>query len=175
MIAEFIRRLELRDLTVVGNDTSGALCQILCANHPELVGRLVLTNCDAFEHFPPPAFRVVEAAGAHVPGLIAGLDLRLRARPLRRAVMRAAPLTIRPLPDELLSAWFAPLRDPRIRADVRSVLRGISPEHTMAAAERLRAFDRPAQIAWGTRDRYFPFADAERLARTLPRARLEHG
>jgi pimeloyl-ACP methyl ester carboxylesterase len=80
MIAEFIRGLALRDLTVVGNDTGGALCQIQCANHPELVDRLVTTNCDAFEHFPPPAFRAVEAAGAHVPGLIAGLDLLLRAR-----------------------------------------------------------------------------------------------
>jgi hypothetical protein len=43
--------------------------------------------------------------------------------------MKAARLTIRPLPDELLSACFAPLRDPLIRADVRSVLQGISPEH----------------------------------------------
>jgi pimeloyl-ACP methyl ester carboxylesterase len=173
MIAEFIQRLHLREVTVIGNDTGGALCQILCANHPELVDRLVLTNCDAFEHFPPAAFRAIEAAGAHVPGLIAGLDLVLRARPLRRAVMAAAPVTVRPLPDELLAAWFAPLHDPRIRADLRSVLQGISPHHTLTAAERLRTFDRPALIAWGTRDRFFPLSDAERLARTLPDARLE--
>jgi pimeloyl-ACP methyl ester carboxylesterase len=173
MIAEFMQRLQLREVTVVGNDTGGALCQILCANHPELVDRLVLTNCDAFEHFPPTAFRAIEAAGAHVPGLIAGLDLVLRARPLRRAVMAAAPLTVRPLPDELLAAWFAPLHDPRIRADLRAVLQGISPTHTLAAAERLRTFDRPALIAWGARDRFFPLSDARRLAQTLPCARLE--
>jgi pimeloyl-ACP methyl ester carboxylesterase len=62
MLAELIERLQLTDVTVVGNDTGGALCQILCANHPELVGRLVLTNCDAFEHFPLGAFRPIEAA-----------------------------------------------------------------------------------------------------------------
>ncbi len=81
MITEVIEQLQLRDGTVVGNDTGGTLCQILCANHPEVVDRLVLTNCDAFEHFPPGAFRVIEAAGAHIPGSIAGLDLMLRARP----------------------------------------------------------------------------------------------
>lgn len=173
MIAEFIERLQLNDVTVVGNDTGGALCQILCANYPDLVGRLVLTNCDAFEHFPPGAFKVIEAIGAHVPGSIAGIDMFLRVRLLRRAVLMAAPLTMRPLPDELLSAWFSSLHDSRVRADVRAVLQGISPKHTVAAAERLRTFDRPALIAWGARDRLIPLRDAERLAETLPRSRLE--
>jgi len=173
MIAEFIGTLGLRNVTVVGNDTGGALCQILCANHPHVVDRLVLTNCDAFENFPPVAFRAMEAVGAHVPGVIAALDLVLRSRVMRRAVMSAAPLTVRPLPDEMLVDWFAPLGDRRIRADLRAVLRGISPEHTLAAAERLRTSDRPTLIAWGSRDRFFPLRDAERLARTLPWAQLE--
>jgi pimeloyl-ACP methyl ester carboxylesterase len=173
MIAELIERLQLREVTLVGNDTGGALCQILCANHPELVDRLVLTNCDAFERFPPAAFRVIEGAGARIPGLIAGLDFLLRARVLRCAALAVAPLTMRPLPDELLASWFEPLHDRRVRADVRSVLQGISPEHTLAAADRLKTFDRPALIAWGTRDRFFPVSDAERLARTLPCAHLE--
>jgi pimeloyl-ACP methyl ester carboxylesterase len=173
MIAEFIERLELGRVTLVGNDTGGALCQILCANHPEVVDRLVLTNCDAFENFPPVAFRALERAGADIPWAIAGLDLALRARTVRRLMLAAVPLTVKPLPDDVLAAWFAPLRDPRIRADLRAVLRGISPEHTLAAGERLRRFDRPSLIAWGTRDRFFRLRDAERLAQTLPCARLE--
>jgi len=173
MLADFIERLQLTDLTVVGNDTGGALCQILCANRPDLVGRLVLTNCDALEHFPPKAFRPIEAAGAHVPGLVAGLNLLLRARSVRRILLAAAPLTIQPLPDELPAAWFAPLRDRSIRIDLRAVLQGISAKHTLAAAERLGSFDRPALIAWGVRDRFFPLSDAERLAEILPCSRLE--
>ena len=43
-------------MTLVGNDTGGALCQFVAVRHPERVGRLVLTNCDAFERFPPAAF-----------------------------------------------------------------------------------------------------------------------
>lgn len=173
IIAELIVELQLPEVTVLGNDTGGAISQILCANRPEVVNRLVLTNCDSFERFPPVAFRAIEHAGARIPGAIAGLDLLLRLRLLRRAALAVAPLTMRPLPDRLLTSWFEPLHDRRIRADVRAVLQGISPGHTLAAAERLKTFDRPALIAWGTRDRFFPLNDARRLARTLPNARLE--
>jgi pimeloyl-ACP methyl ester carboxylesterase len=173
LIAELIQELRLRNVTVLGNDTGGALCQILCANHPELVDRLVLTNCDAFERFPPAAVRAVERAGARIPGSIAALDIFLRLRLLRRAALTVVPVTMQPLPDALLASWFEPLHDRRIRADLRAVLQGISPVHTLAAAERMKKFDRPALIAWGTRDRFFPLSDAHRLAATLPHARLE--
>ena len=173
MLAEFIERLQLTDVTVVGNDTGGALCQILCAHHPDVVDRLVLTNCDAFEHFPPAVFRPIEAAGASVPGLIAGLDLLLRMPWFRRAALTAVPVTIRPLPDDVLATWFAPLRNSRIRAALQTVLQGISARHTVEAAEQLAHFPRPALIAWGARDRFFPLSDAARLTQTLPRARLE--
>jgi pimeloyl-ACP methyl ester carboxylesterase len=172
VIAELIVRLQLQDVTVIGNDTGGALCQILCANHRELVDRLVLTNCDTFENFPPFPFPAFYALGGHVPGLIAGLGQVLRRRFLRRAGLAAVPVTMRPLPDELLADWFAALHDPRIRADLRAVLRGISPKHTLAAAKRLATHDRPTLIAWGTRD-HLPVRDAQRLADTLPNARLE--
>ena len=173
MIAELIVRLHLHDVTVIGNDTGGALCQILCANHPELVDRLVLTNCDTFEKFPPFPFPAIYGLGGYVPGLIAGLDQVLRRRFLRRAGLAAVPVTMRPLPDELLAGWFAALHDPRIRADLKAVLRGISPKHTLAAAERLSTQDRPTLIAWGTRDHLLRVRDAQRLADTLPNARLE--
>ena len=173
MIAEFIDRLELRDVTIIGNDTGGALCQILCANDPDLVDRLVLTNCDTFENFPPFPFPAIYGLGGRVPGLIAGLDQILRRRFLRRAGLAAVPVTMRPLPDELLTGWFAALRDPRIRADLKAVLRGISPKHTLAAAQRLATYDRPTLIAWGTRDRLMRVRDAQRLANVIPNARLE--
>ena len=173
LIADLIARLELDDVTLVGNDTGGALCQLVVAHHPGRIGRLVLTNCDAFEHFPPPAFRFVIRALGRVPGAVAALELFGRARPMRRATMALAPLTVEPVPDELLKSWLAPLRDRGVRRDLVRVLRRISPEHTLDAARRLAEFDRPALIVWGLRDPFFAFSDAERLAATLPDARLE--
>src|SRR5438270_2195277 len=173
LIAEVIERLELDDVTLVGNDTGGALCQLVSAHHPERIGRLVLTNCDSFEHFPPPAFRLVIAGLARVPGAVAALDLLGRSRRMRKATMSLAPLTVEPPDDGLLKEWVSALHDRRVRRDLVRVLRVVAPSYTLEAAEKLRGFDRPALIVWGMRDRFFPFSDAERLAETLPQARVE--
>ena len=67
LIAAFLAELELDDVTLIGNDTGGALCQLAVTRHPERIGRLVLTPCDAYEHFPPPAFRYLQVL-ARIPG-----------------------------------------------------------------------------------------------------------
>ena len=171
--AELLERLELTDVTLIANDTGGALAQLVAADHRERIARLVLTNCDAFENFPPASFGPVVTALARVPGAVAGLGFGGRFAFVRRASMKAMPLTVDPVPDELLKSWVEPLRDRRIRRDLVRVLRGISSEHTLAAAERLKTFDRPVLIAWGLRDRFFPVTDAERLEALLPYASLE--
>src|ERR1700754_3706895 len=51
IVAEFLDRLDLRDVTLVGNDTGGALVQLLLDD--DRVGRIVLASCDAFDNFPP--------------------------------------------------------------------------------------------------------------------------
>jgi pimeloyl-ACP methyl ester carboxylesterase len=173
LIAELIEQLELTDVTLVGNDTGGALCQLVVANHPQRIGRLVLTNCDAFENFPPPAFKLLIKGLARVPGAVVTLATLARLRAGRRAAMSLAPLTVEPPPDALVESWVAPLRAHTIRRDLIKVLRSISSKHTLAAAERLPLFDRPVLVAWGTRDPFFPLADAERLVAAFPDARLE--
>jgi len=50
--------LELTDVTLVGNDTGGALCQFTIDTDQSRIGRLVLTNCDAFDAFAKPVHLV---------------------------------------------------------------------------------------------------------------------
>src|SRR5215213_152987 len=79
LIADLLDALELEDVTLVGNDTGGALSQLVAARHPERLGRLVLTNCDAFENFPPKMFRPLVVA-ARTRTLTAAMQpMRLRA------------------------------------------------------------------------------------------------
>jgi pimeloyl-ACP methyl ester carboxylesterase len=173
LIAELIERLGLDHVTLVGNDTGGALCQLVVTQHPRRIARLALTNCDAFEHFPPPAFVPLVKGLARVPGAVAALAQLGRVGVFRRRSMALTPLTVQPIPDAMLKSWVAPLRDRAVRRDLVKFLRGVSPRQTVEAAERLPGFSGPVLIAWGTKDRFFPLSDAERLAALFSDARLE--
>jgi pimeloyl-ACP methyl ester carboxylesterase len=173
LIAELITRLELTDVTLVGNDTGGALCQLTAAARPDLVGRLVLTNCDAFEEFPPRAFKPLVKGPARFPALVTGLAALSKIGPIRRGSMALASLTVNPIPDELLRSWVEPLGNSGVRRDVVKVLRGIDPRYTLEAAEQLRTFAKPVLLPWGARDKFFPIQHAERLTAVFPDAHLE--
>ncbi len=57
MINDMIVALDLSDVTLVGSDTGGGLCQLVIDAHPKRIGRLLLTNCDAFDKCPPVPVR----------------------------------------------------------------------------------------------------------------------
>jgi pimeloyl-ACP methyl ester carboxylesterase len=173
IVAGFLESLELDQVTLVANDTGGAISQITAANHPERIGRLVLTNCDAFENFLPPAFRPLQWA-ARVPGLLTGVLQSMRLEPLRRTPLAYGWLIKRDLAGAPLREWVDPFLSNRaIRRDTVKVLRGISPRYTFEAAEKLSSFDRPTMLAWAVEDRFFKLSYAERLAATIPGASLE--
>jgi pimeloyl-ACP methyl ester carboxylesterase len=171
LIADFIGALELDRPTVVANDTGGALSQIAAVNHPEAFGRLVLTSCDAFEHFFPVMFKYLKVL-AGIPGAMSLLRQSVKLKPVRRAPNALGWLMRQDPPQEVLDSWTEPLRDAGVRRDVVKVLRGIHKRHTLAAAERLGEFDRPVLLAWAAADKVFPLSDAQKLAAIFPDARL---
>jgi pimeloyl-ACP methyl ester carboxylesterase len=171
LIADFLAALDLQDVTLVGNDTGGALCQLVVTRHPERVGRLVLTNCDAFETFPPKAFRPL-VVGARLRLLTATMQ-SMRVGALRRLPIAYGWLTKRPLPHDVLEEWVRPFLTTRgVRRDTRKAMAGLDPAILLDNAPRLREFDRPVLIAWAPEDRFFPVADAHRLAAVFPDARV---
>ena len=173
IVAAFLEALDLRDVTLVGNDTGGAICQLVAVNHPGRLGRLVLTPCDAYDNFLPPMFRPLQLA-ARVPGAVWLIAQSLRPRPARRLPLAFGWLSKRPLARDVSDAFLAPvLHDRKIRREVAAVLRGISPRHTEEAARRFGEFDKPVLLAWAPEDRFFKLRYAERLAEAFPNARLE--
>lgn len=173
LIADALQALELHDVTLVGNDTGGAICQLVVTERPERIGRLVLTDCDAFDNFLPPLFRGFQLA-ARVPGLLTALVQPMRVRALRRLPIAYGLVTKRRVDHAVTDAWVRPfLTQAGVRRDTRKLLRGISKRDTVQAAERLRSFDRPALLAWAREDRAFPVEHAHRLAALLPQGRVE--
>jgi pimeloyl-ACP methyl ester carboxylesterase len=173
IIAGFLDALDLQDVTLIGNDTGGAMCQLVATNHPERLGKLVLTPCDAYRDFLPPAFRYLQVV-ARVPGALAMLTQSMRLRSVRRMPIAFGWLTKKRLSNELLDRWVEPgMTNPAVRRDAGKLLRGISNRYTLEAAERLAGFDRPTLIAWAPEDRFFKVANGRRLAEAIPNARLE--
>jgi pimeloyl-ACP methyl ester carboxylesterase len=172
LIADFMAALELDDVTLVGNDSGGALSQLVVTRHPERVGRLVLTPCDAFDNFPPKMFRYLGWA-AKVPGGMGPIAQSMRLRANRRSPIAFGWLTKRRLPNAVSDHYVNPvIHNRRIREDARAFILGVDPADTIAAAQKLPGFDRPVLLAWAPEDRFFPIAHAERLAELLPDARL---
>lgn len=173
LIAEFMEKLDLRDVTVVGNDTGGAICQLLVTEHPERVARMVLTPCDAFEHFFPPAFRPMQWAAKIPGGLAAGL------RPVKIRAFRESPLGFgwlskRGIPDEAMDSAFGNyFGNKAVQRDTEKFVRQVSKKDTLAAAEKLRDFHKPVLLAWAREDKFFKVKLAERLLERLPNGRLE--
>jgi pimeloyl-ACP methyl ester carboxylesterase len=172
LIMEFLDALSLDQVTLVGNDTGGALCQMVAARHPRRLSRLVLTPCDAYENFPPRLLFLPLQLAAIVPGGLKVLLWLLRLRLLQRLPFSFAGLTKR-LDRDTITAWLRPgLDSPGIRRDLAKVIRGVDRRYTLEAAARLPEFERPTLIAWAPEAPFFPVKDAERLAADLPQSTL---
>jgi pimeloyl-ACP methyl ester carboxylesterase len=174
LIGELLEKLDLHDVTLVANDTGGALTQIfLASGNTERVGRVVLTPCDSFENFLPPMFRPLHYL-ARVPGAVNAIVQPLRAPALRQLPLAFGWLAKRRIPNDVTSAWLRPaMTDRGVRRDVAKLLRGVDSRFTTEAAGKLPGFDRPVLIAWAPEDRFFPLEHARRLAELFPDARVE--
>ncbi|MFR9751518.1 alpha/beta fold hydrolase [Nocardia sp. 004] len=173
LIAAFLERLDLTDVTVVANDTGGAITQVLLTRDRSRIGRVVLASVDSYEGFLPQPFTAL-ATLAKIPGSIRPLTELLRIRALHRLPLAFGLLTKRPIPPEIVDSYLAPSRESAaIRKDLRRFLRSVHRRYTLDAARHFADIDIPVLLAWAREDRLFPASFAERLARDLPNATLE--
>jgi pimeloyl-ACP methyl ester carboxylesterase len=174
LVAEFLDRLDLHDVTLVGNDTGGALVQLLICHDTARVGRVVLASCEAFDNFPPGLTGRTLALAGRLPPPMFGLFMQqMRVRPLRRLPIAFGWLTKRG--DAATARWMKPvMTQPEIRRDaVRTLRTALADTDLMLdAAKCLPTFDRPALVVWASGDRVMPPEHGRRLAERLPQGRL---
>ena len=179
LIPDSLELLDLHDATVVVNDTAGGLLLLsLASGHPGLdrIGRLVLTNCESYEHFPPESLRMAAQMCRLLPWLAtAGIMLQAR-RGLRSPEARrkgTATVAATELDDARAASFAGPgQRDRRVSGDLVAAMAGCRPQLLLDAAREIPRFTRPVLLVWGTECRFFPVAHAERLAADFPRATL---
>jgi pimeloyl-ACP methyl ester carboxylesterase len=174
LVAELLDRLDLHDVTLVGNDTGGALVQLLMAQSSPRVGRVVLVSCDAFDNFPPGLTgRTLMLTGKLPAGLFGAFMQQMRLRAVRRLPIAFGWLTKRG--DAATAGWIRPiLTRPEIRRDTVRMLRAAAADTglLLGTAAAFPGFDRPALVVWASEDRVMPPEHGHRLAGLLPQSKL---
>jgi pimeloyl-ACP methyl ester carboxylesterase len=170
IVADFLERLDLNDVTVVQNDIN--IAAPLVNDHPERVSRLVLVACEAFDNYPPGLPGRMIKWAVRVPG-----GLFLAFQPLRFRAMRRLPpfgmLAKRPIPDHIADRWLRPLlTESYALRDLRKYARSAETAQMVEATERLRQFDKPVLVVWAPEDRMMPPEHGRRLVELLPDAEL---
>ena len=170
LLLDCLELLDVTDATIVANDTAGGLLLLsLASGHPALerIGRLVLTNCESYDQFPPNKLKMASAMCRRMPALARGA-VRLTAR--RRNV---SGVTENGLDSERAESFFGPiLRDRRMADDLVAALAGERPQLLIDAAKAIPGFDRPVLVIWGEACKFFPTGYARRLAADFPSATL---
>jgi pimeloyl-ACP methyl ester carboxylesterase len=174
LLAEFLERLELQEVTLVFNDWCGA--QLLVAKGWDgRVGRLVLASCETYDNYPPGLPGRVAALAARLPGGLAATLKLLRLRALRRSPMTFGLMSKRPIPDELFDQWLEPaLRNPGIRSDLRKYAGDTRQgrRQLVNANSRLAGFGKPVLVVWAAEDKVMPIQAGRQLAAAFPDSRF---
>jgi pimeloyl-ACP methyl ester carboxylesterase len=173
LIEEFLAALDLDDVILVGNDTGGALAQMLAARNPDRLGMLVLTPCDAFRNWPAWWSKLLRPIG------YSQRAMKVIGTPLKRHAVQRLPFVYgwvvkRHPPEDIVQSWIEPgLRDVGVRRDFGKAFRATRVKQTLEAARRLPQFKKPALVVWQTERTFiYPVRHGRRLAELL-RAPLE--
>jgi pimeloyl-ACP methyl ester carboxylesterase len=162
MVDALIDALNLDDVILVGNDTGGVVTQLVAVNHPTRIGALVLTSCDAYEHFPPGILKLFILAAKS-----GRVGFRAAMQPMRTAVARGRAYkgVSHGDVDHLAAEWVKPFfRDADIAEDMRQLTKSLHQQTTLDVGARLNEFAKPALVAWSADDVFFPVHDGKRLA-----------
>jgi pimeloyl-ACP methyl ester carboxylesterase len=170
LVAEFLERLTLDDVTLIINDWGGP--QLLVDHdRTERISRLILVACEAFDNFPPgvPGRRLAKLAAT--PGGLSLQALLMRSASVRRSV--AAALAKHPVPDEMLRDWFGPFtRDREVRQDLRRYCLSVPLDSSRNWSAGLASFEKPALVVWAPEDMMMPAEHGRQLAELLPHGQL---
>ncbi|MGX7681758.1 alpha/beta fold hydrolase [Jatrophihabitans sp. DSM 45814] len=167
MTLDLIDALELSDVTVVGNDSGGGFVLLaLASDRPAVskISRLVLTNCDSYDHLPPTSFNPLIDLCRQDPAAARGqLQPMLFSDAGREQFMGS--IASKHLSSDRINAMFG---NEAVLDDVVKVTATLKPSPVQQAMAWLSEVQIPTDLVWGDADVFFPPSDCDRLAAALP-------
>ncbi|MCA4759009.1 alpha/beta hydrolase [Mycobacterium sp. SMC-2] len=173
-IVGLLEVLDLRDVTLIANDTGGGIV-LAALGDPALdfgrVSRLVFTNCDSYEHFPPKSFApIVKLCGSSAR--VGAVVMRALATGPGRSFFASA-VTRHGIPTDRQPAIFGGfMTSSTVRREAVRFSASLNSRYTLAASGAITEWTKPALMAWGTCDKMFPVAHGMRLAEAFPNGEL---
>lgn len=173
ILAEFLERLDLHDVTLCFNDWCGGPVMI-ADGRVDRVGKLVFVSCEAFDNYPPGLAGHAAWLVANLPGGVSAMREALLRPTLRKLPFVFGQMAKHPVADELIRGWMEPLRRAEIRRDFRkyagAAMKG--KRDLLAATPALHSFKGPVLVAWDSEGRMMPNEHGRRLADAFPDGRL---
>ena len=172
-IQQFIEALHLEQVVLVANDTGGAYAQIFTASHPEKVTKLILSNCEGLEVFPPKKFSSLPKL-VRFPGYTRLMAQAFKLKPLLKTPTTFGLLSNSLHKEELFDLYAKDFSQQKaIRQDFKKLAMGWHPKYTQEAAEKLKKFNKPVLVLWGNDDvQLFPVRLGKRIADIFPDAQF---
>jgi pimeloyl-ACP methyl ester carboxylesterase len=166
-LAAWMCTIGLDHAVLVGHDLGGGVAQIVAVQHRELVRGLVLMNAIAYDSWPIPSVKAMQALCPLVARLPKGafrlvLQLFIVQGHDNPACSREA----------MAVHWPYYAAADGAAAFIRQV-RSLDVRDTLAIADRLPHLDVPARLVWGVADRFQQIGYGYRLAYELG-APLDH-
>ena len=172
LVADFLDALDLEAVTLVHSDWGGGLF-LTAYGRDDRVARQVILPCEAFDNFPPGLPGRMVTLAVRLPGGVRFAARQLRVGWLRRLPPLFGQMARRPLPDDLVRGWTAPLlRDPNVRRDLLKYCRGPFPRQELIRdTVALHEFTGEALVLWSPDNKVMPPEHGHRLAELLPAGR----
>ena len=167
ILVGFLDALGLARVDLAAHDIGGGVAQIVAVRHPERLNRLILASAVCFDSWPIPEFEPLQEPGAEANLTVEAFDALLRDF-LPQGVADADALS-----SEATEIILRPWAGEAGKAALFRNFRRLNPEYTMAIARELETLDLPVLVLWGDSDPFQKPAYAQRLADTIPGARLE--
>ncbi len=169
-VVAFIRRRGLRRLTIAGHSYGGAVALLvtleLNRTSPGLIDRLVLLDAPAYPQQATPFVEFLKQ-----PVLPYAL-LSLIPPELPTAAALSTERNDGNVDIGDVRAYAAPYYEAAARHALISTARQLRPANWRAIIARYASIRQPALIVWCDHDHVVPIATGQRLAKTLPNARL---